>query len=259
MQNQHMRNGIEFAGERVVPDHCETKGLYHVHLVRYRFALSWSHHKVILDAACGTGYGTNLLAQSATAVVGIDIEQEAIEYAKERYSQQSNCSFVRGDICHLPFVDQSFDVVVSFETIEHVKYPEFFIREIRRVLRRGGVLLISTPRRSKLAGIRILADKANPYHFSEFSRHDFDVLLKSYFPHVEMYTQRFTNKAYYRARNLRILAKMMRRVFAMENFALRLEQRAIQTYDWMKDALLDDMSITSRGNGPYLLAVCYGI
>jgi len=100
---------------------------------------------------------------------------------------------------------------------------------------------------------------ANPYHMYEFTRPEFRALLENRFAHVVMYSQRFTNPAYYRARNLRLAATLIRKLLPLNSFrnlASCLENRATRTYEWMKQASLEDVSIVQDRNGGYLIAVC---
>ena len=119
--------------ERIVPDETEP-GIVALHRKRYEFALPLCDGKHVLDAGCGVGYGTALLAEAARRVVGVDVTREAIAYARARYAAP-NVEFDDGDVQGLERADAEFDVVVSFETIEHVPDPERFVAEMRRVLR----------------------------------------------------------------------------------------------------------------------------
>ncbi|HEV3193363.1 MAG TPA: class I SAM-dependent methyltransferase, partial [Polyangiaceae bacterium] len=109
------------------------------HYARYVWASAQVHGEV-LDVACGTGYGSRLLARCAR-VSGVDRNQDAVETARSRTAGR----FLVADVPPIPFADDAFDFVVSFETIEHIPNDVEFIGEIRRVLRPGGTLLISTP------------------------------------------------------------------------------------------------------------------
>src|SRR5262249_14419746 len=104
--------------ERIVPDD-EPPGIVALHLKRYLFAQPYCTRNVVLDAACGTGYGSAELARVATRVVGVDVDEQAIEYARSRYVAD-NVEFEAMDVAALDFDDASFDVVVAFEAIEHV-------------------------------------------------------------------------------------------------------------------------------------------
>ena len=135
---------MEFTGERMILGTTD-KELETEHLDRYRFAEQFVSGKTVLDAACGSGYGTKMLAGTAENVTGIDISKEAIEYAGMLY-KADNISYVLGTVSDLPFPNMSFDVVVSFETIEHIDRDTqiLFLDEIKRIIKREGILPIST-------------------------------------------------------------------------------------------------------------------
>jgi len=113
-----------FTGERVVPDAMHNNlDTYQQHLVRYVWALDKVSGKRVVDAACGTGYGSNLLATVADGVLGVDIDPETIKYGIQNYPR---VSFMRVDLDKPPPELQA-DVIVSFETIEHLKDPVKFL------------------------------------------------------------------------------------------------------------------------------------
>jgi SAM-dependent methyltransferase len=124
----------------------------------------------VLDVACGTGYGSRLLARKA-AVSGVDRAEEAVAQARSRVDG----TFVVADIPPIPFPGDSFDFVVSFETVEHIPQDREFVREIRRVLRPGGCLLISTPNEelSTVNGIPL-----NEWHIREYTLASLKELLE---------------------------------------------------------------------------------
>jgi SAM-dependent methyltransferase len=109
------------------------------HLARYRFAAQRVRGMVVLDGACGSGYGKEIL--SAGEYTGIDIDPDAVRYATINYGD----GFIRGSVADLPLADESVDAVVSFETLEHLGEPDRALEEFARVLRLGGVLLGSLP------------------------------------------------------------------------------------------------------------------
>lgn len=177
--------------ERIVPDETEP-GIVALHLKRYEFARPHCVGKHVLDAGCGVGYGSAFLGQSARSVVGIDVSEEAIDYALARYGG-GNVEFVVGDLQQLERGDAEFDAVVAFEVIEHLPHPDRFVAEARRVLKPDGVLVVSTPRAEPGA-----ARSDNPFHEQEFTRNEFERLLRASFGRVDMYGQRRVQTARHR-------------------------------------------------------------
>ncbi|MEM4188840.1 MAG: class I SAM-dependent methyltransferase, partial [Candidatus Hadarchaeum sp.] len=146
----------------------------------------------VLDAACGTGYGSAMLATEGRAarVIGLDISREAIVEASGKYGQIPNLEFMLGSVEDLPFPDDSFDLYTSFETIEHVPNPRKLLAEAVRVLKPGGILLISTPNRTLTNPGKTLGDRPfNRFHLREWSMAEFANLLREFFTDVQMFTQ----------------------------------------------------------------------
>jgi SAM-dependent methyltransferase len=176
---------LEFTGERFTPE-C-VREIWYEHWHRYAFARSLAAGRRVLDAACGEGYGSDLLAEGAQSVVGVDISAQAIEHARERYGARANLEFEQGDCTALQFADAQFDLVVSFETLEHVAAQEALIAGFARVLKPDGVLLVSSPDKrtySELQGFR------NEFHVRELYRDELLALLRPHFPFVELYAQK---------------------------------------------------------------------
>jgi len=159
------------------------------HLARYEFAAQHVRGKRVLDVACGTGYGSRLLAASgADSVVGLDISSEAIGYATEHY-RAGNLSFRLGDAEHIGLDHGAVDVVVSFETIEHLARPEQYLAEVSRVMTAKGLFLLSTPNRRFASPWRPLRSPVNPFHAQEWLPEEFYPLLGSRFRHVKKWGQ----------------------------------------------------------------------
>lgn len=160
--------------ERVIPG-LSSNFMFRQAMARYNFSKKYIKNKdSVLDAACGTGY--------ATVGVGIDNDLEAIAFAKKHYKAK----FVVGNILDMPFTDNSFDVVTSFETIEHVDANKF-LREIKRVLKKDGILVLSTPQKN--------GPSNSPYHVKEFTKLELEKLLKKYFQKVTIFGQASSSKA----------------------------------------------------------------
>jgi len=163
---------LEFTGER-----------WH----RYAFAAPLVAGKRVLDAACGEGYGSHLLARHAAEVTGVDISAEAIAHARARYGGSANLRFEQGDASDLGFADARFDAIISFETLEHLAAHEQLLAGFARVLADDGLLLISSPDKrtySEQAGFR------NEFHVRELYREELEVLLARHFAHVRLYAQK---------------------------------------------------------------------
>jgi len=158
------------------------------HLHRYNFAADLLSDKRVLDIACGEGYGPHLLSHHARSVVGVDSCPTAIENAQRRYRKE-NLSFVCGDIEKIPFPANSFDAVVSFETLEHVLNHEQVFSEFCRVLTRGGILIISSPDKKYYSD---LINYSNPHHKKELYEKEFKDLVSKYFAYQHFYYQKYT-------------------------------------------------------------------
>lgn len=174
------------ATERLDAIHTEDYVELMFHWHRYLSVKDLVRNKTVLDIACGQGYGSNILSETATRVFGIDIDEESIEQAKRNYLKD-NLLFSSGDAINLLLENDSVDVVVSFETIEHM--PEenqiAFLKEIKRVLRPGGKLVMSTPDKHRTD----LFNAHNPYHIKEFYFEEYEQFLKSHFLYAEFYYQ----------------------------------------------------------------------
>lgn len=136
------RTSLDFSGERYTSQAQGT--IEHEHVHRYLFALQFCRGKRVLDIACGEGYGSAALALVCDHVTGIDIDEETIAHCRANYAAP-NVDFVVGGATSIPLPDHSMDVVVSFETLEHMVEHDGFLKEISRVLRNDGLLVISTP------------------------------------------------------------------------------------------------------------------
>ncbi len=179
---------LEFTGERVVPGLVDPN-LFNEHLARYRFAARFADGRRVLDAGCGSGYGTAELASAAT-VVAMDVSADAMAHARRKFGR-TGVHFLQGACEWLPFADASFDLVVAFEVIEHLAGWRELLSEARRILRPPGVLLVSTPNKAWYTESRAAAGP-NPFHVREFEYGEFEAALESVFPHVHLWSQNHT-------------------------------------------------------------------
>ncbi|MEI7946286.1 MAG: methyltransferase domain-containing protein [bacterium] len=153
------------------------------HTARYRYAQLFVAGKSVLDIACGTGYGCAMLKNAgAENVRGIDLSLEAIEYATKTYLAQG-IEFTMGNAeCLSDLKSESFDVVTSFETIEHLPNVGLYLSEIHRVLRPGGIYIVSTPDRRLASTMYPIRGKPNnEFHVREYTRTELISLLETKF------------------------------------------------------------------------------
>jgi protein-L-isoaspartate O-methyltransferase len=178
------RDPLEFTDERFLPGMTGSIEMEHHH--RYQFVTGLVAGKRVLDIACGEGYGTAMLADTAAYVVGVDISSEVVGNAQHKY-RPDGIGFCVADCSSIPLADGSFDIVVSFETLEHHDRHEEMLSEIKRVLRPDGVLVISTPDKSEYSDKRAYV---NPFHLKELYKHQFIELVGAYFSNQALYGQK---------------------------------------------------------------------
>ncbi len=170
---------------------CETNTKYKLMFSGYCWAASQIKNISecrILDAACGTGYGSYYLSERAREVSGIDLSSKAIASCKKRYKRE-NLRFMQMDCTDLKFDDGYFDAVVTLDTIEHVNDDRRFLSEIRRVLKNYGTAVISTPNSPKHN-----QKPDNIYHLREYSKDTLNGLIYDYFKDVTYYGRRLSKE-----------------------------------------------------------------
>ena len=162
------------------------------HLHRYKIAQFFCSNKVVLDIACGEGYGTNLLSKFANKISGVDIDKNTIDEAKLKYKSE-NIEFKQGDTSNIPYESASFDVVVSFETIEHHNKHHEMLKELKRVLKPDGILIISTPDKHIYTDLK---GTINKFHIQELYKKEFVELINTYFINSTIFNQKFITGSY---------------------------------------------------------------
>jgi len=167
----------------IINEQTKANIIYDEHLVRYEFAKQFVSEKTVLDLACGTGYGSKLLADAgATKVIGVDVDSDVVKEASQKFGQD-NIQYLEDSAEKLEKIaDDSIDLVTSFETIEHLKNPEDYLKALTRVVRYDGMVLISTPNRA-------VFQEKNHFHYHEYTKTEFITLLSKYFANVRVLEQ----------------------------------------------------------------------
>lgn len=175
-----------FTGERFTPE-C-VREIWYEHWHRYAFALPLARGKRVLDAACGEGYGSALLADVAARVTGVDIAADAVAHARARYGDKDNLEYRQGDATALDELpDAGFDLVCCFETLEHVEAQDALLAGFARLLAPGGVLLVSSPDKAEYSDARGFE---NAFHVRELYRDELQTLLARHFARHRLYAQK---------------------------------------------------------------------
>lgn len=180
---------MQNSGEQFVPG-ISSPRLQEEHLARYEFAKQFCRGKNVLDIACGTGYGSHELSKIAKSVTGVDISADSVVFARDNYKKE-NLSFIEKDCTKIQFEKGSFDIIISFETIEHLneKHRIAFYATLRDAVKDGGTLIFSTP--NKRITSPYTEKPLNPFHVLEFSRNDLQKELDKFFVIKEWCGQRF--------------------------------------------------------------------
>jgi len=179
-----LKSVLEYTGERIVPGKVEPE-LLNEHLVRYLLAARFARGGRVLDAGCGVGYGTDLLAaRGARLAIGIDVSAESLGSGRSHVTRP-NLLFAVGSATSTCFTSGAFQVVVAFELIEHLAAQEELVAELARLLGEDGVAVLSTPNRAA----RPPGAPPNPYHVRELTAEEFSGLLGKRFPTVHLLSQ----------------------------------------------------------------------
>ena len=152
------------------------------HMDRYRLACEYVENKNVLDIASGTGYGADILYKLGRAkhVFGVELNQEAVDYANAIYSSEY-VEYKQGSILDIPFTDNTFDVLTSFETLEHIENEERQMQEIKRVLKKDGLYILSTP--------NDWDNSNNKFHVRDYDYNSVKELISKHFEIIKMYNQ----------------------------------------------------------------------
>ena len=200
---------LEFTGERFIPTKelmNDEMGFEHLH--RYNCIIPFIRNKIVLDIACGEGYGTALIGKYAQKAYGVDIDESCIQWASARYGAIDNkLAFKKGAIENIPLQDGSVDVIISFETIEHVNVDaqQLFAYEIKRVLKKDGLLIISTPNTDIYTGKHHVH---NQFHVKEFQKEELHSFLKAHFKYIYPFEQGYEIVSAITGNNIKDLTRL---------------------------------------------------
>jgi len=200
------------------PFYCQFRAVY-------EYATQYIQANHVLDIGCGEGYGANLLAQHAKDVYAIDKHKKTIQKAQQKYSLP-NLSFIVQNVKKLSkYTHNTFDVVCCFHVIEHLKEPSSLLVDIRKLLSKSGILLISTPNR--YSHFRRTTGMEWPFHEREYSVNEFRELLSAHFKNVELYTLH-TSENVQKFQHIR--ARYVQQIFKWDILKLRqwLPKRLLQ-------------------------------
>ena len=238
--------------ERFSPARWTPPWVRHQHMTRYSWVSEFARGARVIDAACGTGYGSELIARFAnpTLVDGFDVSTDAIAEATVKFGHVPGLSFRKADVVSLPVDDASYDLYVCFETVEHVTDDRALVAESRRVLDRNGMLVISTPNRDIVApGTDLSHSPDNPSHVREYSVSEFVCLLSQYFSTIQLFGQSPYGTRY--AEMLRLIGTISTRC------ALRVHQaRKTCESAWRTETFHHPTGITLDRSPEILIAVC---
>jgi 2-polyprenyl-3-methyl-5-hydroxy-6-metoxy-1,4-benzoquinol methylase len=175
---------MDFTGERVVPGKMENYiGTYIEHLTRYVFCLGFCINKKVMDVACGTGYGLEMISSVAQCGLGVDIDQKSLDFAQKNYKfYGKNFGFVKRNLeketLNSGFFEKVMDTIISFETIEHLENPDFFIQNVKDILKDNGHFIFSIPCKSD-----------TPYHKKLYTFETAKALMDKHFSNIQWFDQ----------------------------------------------------------------------
>jgi len=185
------------------------------HLARYRFAERFVGGRSVCDVACGAGYGSGFLAKKAKKVIAMDISPEAVQWAGAHFAGD-NIEFVVADAGKAWPLDDQFDVITSFETMEHLAEPEVFLGQVYNHLADLGVLVLSVPN-----GPRDKKRTDNPYHLQHFSDTELKAVINKYFARAEFFSQAYRKGLkHYATKALRKTKLLSKQPWFVDNYFL---------------------------------------
>ncbi len=241
-----LQTGLADTGERMIPTaEGEVSLVFSRHQFAYRFAQQFVDGKDVLDIGCGAGYGCKILAERARHVLGIDHDGDAIAYCRNHYGG-ANLEFRKADATTFDSEDE-FDVAVSFQVIEHVRDPGAFVQRMKRAVKHGGVIVITTP------NVKIFPrhGAGNPFHLSEMNHEQFTALLSRHFGDYQILGIGYLTRNWLRSLVQRF--PLYRKIGLLLKRSSRIKKVAARAMEATKFAVLEEKIAE---NAIDLLAVC---
>jgi SAM-dependent methyltransferase len=212
---------LEMTGERTLPDVPQENYWYQRHVVVYQWVAQRSVGRSVIDMACGEGYGSEILARTASSVLGVDANPEAYEHARSKYLREN----LRFSAELIEKVDEEAQAVVFLQTIEHVADPDGLLAHFKTLLAsQGGELFVSTPNVLTLAPAGAVKSE-NPWHVKEYRPEEFAATMGSHFDRVELY-------GLFPAGKLALHAALLRRFRLPPDLMFRSGARSAPFYRW---------------------------
>ncbi len=231
--------------ERFVIDTKNKKNIiYNEHLVRYELAKQLVKDKIVLDIACGSGYGAKIMAQAgAKQVIAIDIDKETIKEAQKN-KKEKNLKYKIGNAQKIDFENEKFDIITSFETIEHLQQPSKYLKELSRIIKKDGIILISTPNKE-------VYKEKNPYHYREYTEQEFKNELSAYFPNIKIFYQKNGLVSFIGNNNKKIIAKEPTRSKALYFIAIcSYSNEKLKKIDFQPIGSINSQALEEINNNP---------
>jgi 2-polyprenyl-3-methyl-5-hydroxy-6-metoxy-1,4-benzoquinol methylase len=250
---------LTFTGERVTPDMFYESNIFMEHFARYFFAKDFCLAKKVIDIGCGYGYGTKYLSGFAKEALGIDVSEEAISYANEKYANKQ-CAFSVKDCIEIGTMEERFDVGVCFELIEHLpsECHQDFMQGVAKILKKDALLVVSTPN-------YLIYKGKNPFHKKEYTPSEFNRMLRMFYHDVRLFAQNKSPFAIGHAEQHKALYEML---FILSNLP-RIAVNKILPKKWKfaykevnrmplsfghNDFIIENFSDLDRAS--YIIAVC---
>ncbi len=234
-----------------------------MHEAFYEFASKYVENKIVLDAGCGSAFGSSVLSRKGKKVIGIDIKPDLIDWARNRYTDK-NLNLQCMDCTNMEFPDEYFDIIVCNELLEHLENYKEFLREVTRTLKNGGIFLCATVN-SKYTFKKRDGSPRNKFHYQEFNIEDFSELLSVYFQKIEILGEKANSEFqhFMTHKPSRIIESIISKIKIKERIPVKYRRivRELLSGKKVKRILSKDFFISSNSidEGIYLVGVCRNV